>query len=165
VHFVSYLNTFAIHNCYSNTTVAVFHIPHSSCNVMTKKFTYGWSCLHVWQASLYNIMRIYNLNQSSDIIYILNILCNSFRSVVKLGIHRPVSITCWILFYINHLAPNVIYMCVCVCVCVCLWCTLWCQKNWILCIYIWFYLALIQPRFKFRLCADLYRHLILVQNG
>jgi len=41
VHFVSYLNIFAICNCYFDTTVAVFHIPDSSCNVMTKKFTYG----------------------------------------------------------------------------------------------------------------------------
>jgi len=90
---VSYLNTFAICNCYSDTTVAVFHIPHSSCSVMTKKFTYGLSCLHVWQASLYNSMRIYNLNHFCDIVYILNILCNSFRSVVKLGIHRAVGIT------------------------------------------------------------------------
>lgn len=63
-------------------------------------------------------MRVYNLNQSSDIIYILNILRNSFRSVVKLGIHRAVGITYLILFYINLSAPNVLSECVCVCMCI-----------------------------------------------
>jgi hypothetical protein len=74
---------------------------------MTKKFIYGWSCFHVWQASLYISMRVYNLNQSSYIIYILNIVYNSCRSVVKLGIHRAVGIMYWILFYFNALAPNI----------------------------------------------------------
>jgi len=41
VHFVSYLNIFAICNCYSDMTVAVFQVADTSCNVMAKKFTYG----------------------------------------------------------------------------------------------------------------------------
>jgi len=51
VHFFGYLNIFAICNCYSDTTVAVFSHSSLFLQYYAKKFTYDWRCLRVWQAS------------------------------------------------------------------------------------------------------------------